>query len=117
MLSGSGGSTVRHGAPNGPWRELPAPFRNGAGSLIDGCGRIRTGGLAPKALPIAPLSVGLKGATSGSVEVTPTAKGVAVDLSFLPAVDTGIATPVLTITSRVAGSITLRDIDVVWHEG
>lgn len=108
---------LRRGAPNGPWRTLPAPFQSAVPpAVIDARGRIRAIGHAAKTAPVAPLMVGLAGQDSPMTEVTPTAKGVPVVVAFDPAVAVAAATPVLSIVSRVAGTLTLRDIDVVWRE-
>ena len=102
------GCDLRRGAPNGPWRPLPAPF---AGPLLDACGRVRRIGHPPKAQPLPPWQVSLSGETAAAVAVAATPKGAAVTLT--PA--TG-ATAELALLAYAAGSLTLRDIDVVWAE-
>ncbi len=48
-------------------------------------------------------------APNDTVEVTPTAKGAVVAIAF----DPPVAAATLRLTGRVAGAVTLRDIDVV----
>jgi hypothetical protein len=103
-------NVVRRGAPNGPWRSLPAPLQSTAG-LLDARGRLRLVGHGPKDAPLAPLLVSLAGVPLPALEVTPTPKGVPAALAFSPAV--AQSAPVLRVISRVAGSVTLRDIDVI----
>ena len=99
---------VRRGPPGGPWRALPAPLQNAAG-LLDARGRLRHVGLAPKTVPVAPLTLALDGRPP--VDLNPNAKGVP------GALWTGVgfvaAQPVLELVSRTAGAVQLRDIDVI----
>jgi hypothetical protein len=102
---------LRTGPPAGPWQPLPGPLSSGAPGLGSSRGRIRMMGRPPKDKPLAPLLVELStGATATPVPVTPTAKGAIVQLMINPP---AAATAALRITSRVAGNITLRDIDIV----
>jgi hypothetical protein len=110
-------SRLRRGAPNGPWHALPLPFQSSVPpSVMDARGRIRAIGHGAKTAPVAPLLLGLAGQDSPVAEVTPTAKGVPVALTFDPPAPVTAANPTLSIVSRVAGTLTLRDIDVVWHD-
>jgi hypothetical protein len=97
---------IRRGAPTGPWKLLPKPFQGSKSALGSVRGRLRVVGYAPKDRPVAPLIVGIGRQT---LEVTPTAKGVLSRLSFSP----NVTSANLTVVSRVAGSVTLRDLDVV----
>ena len=97
---------IRRGAPTGPWKLLPKPFQDSNSALGSVRGRLRVVGYAPKDRPVAPLIVGIG---SQTLEVTPTAKGVVSRLSFSP----HMTSANLTVVSRVAGSVTLRDLDVV----
>lgn len=122
-LAGASGSEVLQGAATGPWRALPLPLRTppatggAAGGLIDGHGRLRVCGLAPKAEPLAPYRLQLSAAgASAAVGVTPGAKAVTVSLSHAIPVDIGSAQPQLSVTSLQAGTLTLSDIDVIWSE-
>jgi hypothetical protein len=67
-------------------------------------------------LPLAPILVAINGAGGSGTEITPVQKGVAVQLSEtqagLPAAPDASHSVSLVITSRVAGSITLRDVVV-----
>ena len=101
---------IRRGSPNGPWRSLPAPLQSAAG-LIDARGRLRLTGHGPKEAPLAPLLVSAAGTAGPLREVTPTPKGVPASLAFAPGL--AQAQPTLRVVSRVAGSVTLRDIDVI----
>ena len=98
----------RRGPPNGPFKALPQPLQSAAG-VIDARARLRLVGLAPKAMPMAPLDVQL--GDGPSVAVTPTAKGATG--SLVPPGGFISVAPLLQLTSRVAGSINWRDIDVV----
>lgn len=100
---------VRRGPPNGPWKALPAALQS-AGGVLDVRGRVRLTGLAPKEAPLAPVAIAVAGGAS-AVDLLPTAKGVAAVLVLAPPL--AVAQPVLRIVSRVAGSLVLRDIDVI----
>lgn len=110
------GATLRRGPASGPWRLLPALLRSTDGHLMDARGRVRVTGLAGKTRPIAPLVVSLVGLGGSTVEVTPTAKGATVTLSFDPAPALAAGDPSLRIVSRVAGTLTLRDVELIWTE-
>jgi hypothetical protein len=99
---------IRRGPPNGPWKALPAPLQNSAG-LLDARARLRCVGLAPKAAPLAPMTLALVGAAP--LDLNPTVKGAAGELAPLPALLA--AQPVLRLVSRTAGSLQLRDVDVI----
>ncbi len=102
---------LRRGPPNGPWQALPAPLQSATG-VLDARGRLRLVGTAPKAAPLAPLLFSIGSAPA--LPFTPTAKGVPGQLAPAGGVQaTGGAVPPLRIVSRVAGSLTLRDLDVV----
>lgn len=103
------GCDIRRGAPNGPWRPLPPAFTS-PGGVLDACGRLRRIGRAPKDQPLAPWWASLEG-DSRSVPVAATPKGANVRL--VPA-NGGPA--LLSVLAQGAGSLGLRDIDVVWAE-
>ncbi len=103
------GCDLRRGPPNGPWRPLPAAFTSPTG-VIDACGRLRRVGRAPKAQPLPPWQVSLDGDTV-RVPVVATPKGAAISVE--PLAGAGTALQVLAFG---AGSLTLRDIDVIWAE-
>jgi hypothetical protein len=111
---------IRRGPPNGPWKALPAPLQSAAG-VLDARARLRLAGLAPKDAPIAPLTLALAAgpadatpAVSAAIDLTPTPKGAAGVLALDPGLTVAPdMLPALRLTSRVAGSLQLRDIDVV----
>jgi hypothetical protein len=105
-----GENVVRRGPPPGPWRPLPVPFLGGSTGLASGRGRIRMIGHAAKEAPLAPVKVELPGNTFSS-GVTPTAKGVTA--SFKPPVPVSQTAPALRITNFIAGTLSIRDVDVV----
>ena len=98
----------RRGPPNGPFKALPLPLQS-AGGVLDARARLRLVGLPPKATPLAPLDLQLNDAAA--VPVTPSAKGAAGSLAL--ASGGSSAAPLLRLTSRVAGSVIWRDIDVI----
>lgn len=100
---------LRRGPPNGPWKALPAPLQN-ASQVLDARARLRLTGLAPKDAPLAPLTLGLLG-SSASLELNPVPKGERASLAL--GAGLGVSQPILRLTSRVAGRLTLRDVDVV----
>jgi hypothetical protein len=109
-------NSLRRGPTAGPWSKLPGLLGDEAGIG----GRVRLVGHARKDKPIAPLAFGLAGpaqAVSG-VGATPTAKGVPVSLqepsgqAIVPRVASGSKTVDLVVVSSVAGTVTVRDIDV-----
>jgi hypothetical protein len=99
------------GPPAGPWQPLPP-----LGELAALGGRVRVVGHAPRELPLAPILVEINGSGGSGSEITPVQKGVAVQLfeaqAGLPAALDASHSVSLVITSRVAGSITLRDVVV-----
>jgi hypothetical protein len=105
-----GENIVRRGPPTGPWRPLPAPFLTGSTGLAAARGRVRMIGHAPKDAPLPPVKVELPGGTFAA-GVTPTAKGV--QAVFHPPAPVAQADPTLRITHYAAGTLTIRDIDVV----
>ena len=107
--SEAAGCDLRRGAPNGPWRPLPAAFASPAG-VLDACGRLRRIGRAPQATPLPPWRLSLEGEAL-SVPVSATAKGAAIRL--LPS---GGAGSQLSVLAFGAGSLSLRDIDFIWAE-
>lgn len=110
------GGALRRGPASGPWRQLPALLRAGAGALLDARGRVRVTGLAGKTRPIAPLGLSLLGITTAGTELTPTAKGSTVTLGFEPPALLPDGDPSLRLISRVAGTLTLRDVELIWTE-
>lgn len=98
----------RRGPPNGPFKALPQPLQD-PGGVLDARARLRLVGLPPKEAPLAPLDLQLDDAAT--VALTPTAKGAAGRLALPGGVAS--AAPVLRLTSRVAGSVVWRDIDVI----
>jgi hypothetical protein len=100
---------IRRGAPTGPFKLLPRLFQSGA-TFGASRGRIRMVGHAAKGAVVAPLIASVAPSTS-SVEISPTPKGTATTLSF--STPLAVTAPVLRLTSRVGGSVTLRDVDVV----
>ncbi len=101
---------IRRGPPNGPWRALPAPLQDPAG-MLDVRARLRLVGLAPKDTPLAPLTLALAADAGAAVSLTPTAKGVPGVL--VPTPPFNAAQPVLHLISRTAGSVQLREIDII----
>jgi len=105
------GNVLRTGAPAGPWKPLPPPFLD-AGSALSACrGRIRAVGNALKENPLAPLLVSLSTSSQAPRAVTPDARGAASILTF--ATPAAAAGAVLRVVSHLAGTVTLRDIDVI----
>ena len=109
---------VRRGPPNGPWKALPAPLQDPA--LLDARARLRLVGLPAKTTPLAPLTLAVLGeAAPGAVAppsapelpLDPSAKGVAGAALLAPPL--AAAQPVLRLLSRTAGSVQLRDVDVI----
>ena len=105
------GCDLRRGAPAGPWRALPAAL---AGPVLDACGRVRRVGHAPKAQPLPLWTVALDGDTA-SAPVPATPKGAAVNLSPSNG-GANLSSSALSVLAFGPGSLTLRDIDVVWAE-
>lgn len=102
--------TLRHGAPNGPWKALPAALQSAA-TLLDARGRLRLQGLAPKEAPLPALKLTLVGAPAQTqAAITPSPKGTPGKLQFAAL---SVAQPVLRLTSYTAGSVQLREIDVI----
>ncbi|BDI04715.1 hypothetical protein [Sphaerotilus microaerophilus] len=100
---------LRRGPPNGPWKALPAPLQN-ASQVLDARARLRLAGLAPKDAPLAPLTLGLVD-SNASQELNPVPRGERASLAL--GAGLGASQPVLRLTSRVAGRLALRDVDVV----
>jgi hypothetical protein len=114
---------VRRGAPKGPWHALPEVFFQPAfrfrgiaigRARLHALGRVRMIGTAPKTAPIAPMVIGGLGTP---VAVTPTAKGVRVQIQGATALPTTTRALGLNVVSRTAGAVTLNDVDVVWKAG
>jgi hypothetical protein len=117
---------VRRGPPEGPWVNLPSMFqrstgfRDAAGQLLDLSrlgARIRAIGLPPADAPIAPYRVAITASESPAIDattgvpVTPTAKGAAIE--WTPSSPLPLAASLtVQVVSFVAGSLTLRDLDV-----
>jgi hypothetical protein len=105
-----GENVVRRGPPTGPWRPLPAPFLTGSASLTAARGRVRMIGHAAKDAPMAPVTFGLP-PSAFEAAVAPTAKGVRAVVH--PPTAVAQAAPTLRITHYHAGTLTIRDVDVV----
>jgi hypothetical protein len=103
-------NVIKRGAPTGPFKPLPLLFQSGTSGFGMVRGRMRLIGHAPKDVPVAPLMVSIV-SNESSVEVTPVAKGALARLAFRPGL--AVSSPVLRAISRVPGTVTLRDIDVV----
>ena len=98
---------VRRGSPSGPWLKLP-----GAVTALPGLGgRLHAIGHPPKASPLAPLQLEVRTGqvvASALVDVTPTAKGVALKIP--------VTTPVpsqqsfVRVISRVAMTVTVQSL-------
>jgi hypothetical protein len=123
---------LRRGPPAGPWVKLPSVFRTAPATpdmldLRNLGARVRAIGLAAPDHPIPPFRLAIKnpGSAAAQVGVTPTAKGVAVAWPGVAVTPPGmpidptpampIATPgtlSLEVTSHVAGTLTLRELDL-----
>ncbi len=106
------GGRVFTGAATGPWEIVPP-----LGERASLSGRVRITAHAAPETPVAPLIFAVESASASGLEKTPTAKGVAAEISGADA--EVAAAPAgggqkqrIRITSRVAGSVTLRDIVV-----
>jgi len=100
---------IRRGALTGPFKLLPRLFQSG-GTFGASRGRIRMVGHAAKGAVVAPLIASVA-PSSSAVEISPSPKGTPATLSF--STPLAVTAPVLRLTSRVDGTVTLRDIDVV----
>jgi hypothetical protein len=100
---------IRSGPPAGPWLPLPQPFVSGGTPLARLRGRVRVAGHAKKDAPIAPLLASVAG--SAQIQVTPTAKGSDVVVTGMGSVL--LAGAKLRVISRVAGTISIKNVDVV----
>ncbi|MGH6923618.1 MAG: hypothetical protein ACRED5_07745 [Propylenella sp.] len=97
---------LRLGPHAGPWTLLPAGLRSGALAVVRA--RARLIGTAAKETPIAPLTARVDGAAGGAVELFPARKPTALTIPG----GTG-GTAKLSFVARAAGTITLRDVDIV----
>jgi len=107
-------SVLRNGPPAGPWLPLPVPFlpsTDGTPPMpFSSCrGRVRMAGHAAKDAPIAPVLANLS--ATDSVQIVPTQKGVAE--TVLAASPLALHGASLRLVSRVAGTVTIRNLDVV----
>jgi hypothetical protein len=113
---------VRRGPPAGPWRALPGLL---ASDPTIG-GRLRVVGHAAAQSPVAPLVIDVVGREPGArrpLDATPTARGVRVDWRVAgdgeaapllqPAVDGSGPAVRLQVVSRTAGTVTIRDVEIV----
>ncbi|HTG33689.1 MAG TPA: hypothetical protein VLB76_12245 [Thermoanaerobaculia bacterium] len=100
---------LRRGGPAGPWRHLPSIFARGS-ALAALRGRVRSVFLPAKATPLPALLMQLATAAAPVVEVTPVPRGVPVVLRFPSLAPVGS----LQVTSRAVGTVSLREVDVVW---
>ena len=101
-------NVLRRGGPNGPWYALPQPFSSP--SFMVARGRVRVIGSGAKTEPVAPLLMRVFAAWK---PVTPTAKGIPVTIAGNAVFGSD---PRLLVVSRTAGTVALRDVDVVWQE-
>ena len=112
------GGEVRRGPPSGPWQDMPA--LPGGVTLY---GRLRMVGHAAPTAPLAPLLLNVRGASPAAapqeMSVSPTPKGAEVEWPSVGAAANPppLITPLqhsidLLVTSRVAGSLTVRDVVV-----
>ncbi len=100
---------VWRGAPAGPWQRLPP-----VALLASSRGRARLLGHASRDAPVPPLQFSLAGAAGAAAEVMPTPKGVVAEIEPADLLDLGGASVVaLEVVSRVAGTVTLRDVVAV----
>jgi hypothetical protein len=106
---GAGRYPLRLGAPQGPWRALPAVFgpTTALGSVA---GRVRVIGRAADAQPLPPLLLSLDGQLQDQ-PVTPSASGLRLQLAGAPEAQGGASR--LRLTSRTAGKVTLREVDAI----
>jgi hypothetical protein len=115
-------NAIRRGPPTGPWRTLPSLLS----SVPTIGGRLRVVGHASDDRPVAPFVVNVQGTDPAAVRLvpaTPTAKGTrfewrlssnpATVLPVTPRVTGGARSVVLQVISRVVGTVTIRDVDVV----
>lgn len=101
--SGSAGAQrFLWGAPTGPWHDLPD-------ALAGVRGRIRLVGTPKPDAVYPPLEIQL--AAGATTSVIPNPKGVAVEISGAPAVQSGPVT--LILTSHAPATVTLKNIDVI----
>ena len=73
-------------------------------------------GTGDKTAPVAPLLLRALGTATVMTAVTPAAKGVPVVMPAETVLSSTQSGPVLLVVSRAIGAVTLRDIDVLWHE-
>lgn len=101
---------VRLGPPAGPWKAMPPPFVDPTSALSGARGRIRVVGTTSKEKPLAPWFLQLTPMMTPPFAIAPTPKGVAyrLELPSIPVADAG-----LRIISHLAGTLTLRDVDVI----
>jgi hypothetical protein len=111
-VAGLSQQIIRRGPPNGPWRAMPAPLQSATG-VLDSRARLRLVGLAPKEAPMAPMTLAVVGVAPGTAPVsfTPTVRGASG--VFAPTSPLNLAQPVLQVVSRTAGSLQLREIDIL----
>jgi hypothetical protein len=104
MTDSADGGQAWRGPPTGPLQELPT-----LGALAALHARARVMGTAPADQPVAPLLLNL--GTGPATPVSPTPKGVPVELRPPTLVDATVAGgAVLDVVSRVAGTVTLKDV-------
>lgn len=108
---------VRRGAPTGPWVPLPSAVTTAQvnGQTVTVGGRLHAIGHAPKEHPLAPVQLQVAYPSASPlpdpVEVTPTAKGVAVKLQVSGSVPAQNAR--LRVVSRTTGTVTVQDLVTV----
>jgi hypothetical protein len=110
-LTGAAAGQVFSGPPDGPWQPLPA-----LGDVAALGGRVRMVGHAAPDRQVAPLEVRVAGvagaAAAPAAEVTPTPKGVAVEVQGAAGVSVELAAPALEVLSLVAGTVTVSNVVV-----
>ena len=101
--AGPGAGRLLWGAPSGPWHDLP-------GALSAVRGRIRLIGKPKPDAVYPPLHVQLSEG-SAALDLTPHPRGTPAVLTMTPTLQAGVCS--LVLVSHAAGTLTLRDIDVI----
>ena len=104
LVATAGLAEAWRGPPSGPWEALP----DGAG-LRTLRGRLRLTGTAPSGAPIAPLRVALSAAPRASHGVTPSPKGVPVELTAGASAPANVEVRIAALTPC---TVSVRDVVV-----